>query len=40
MEFRRVLFRSPYDTGSAEQVAEERKLFKRYQEYFKVPDEV
>jgi Sulfotransferase family len=29
-----------YDTGSPEQVAAERQLFKRYSEYFNVPDEV
>ena len=29
-----------YDTGSPDQVAKERQLFKRYSEYFGVPDEV
>jgi hypothetical protein len=29
-----------YDTGSPEQIAKERQLFKRYSEYFHVPDEL
>ena len=29
-----------YDTGTADQIATERILFRRYSEYFKVADEV
>jgi hypothetical protein len=29
-----------YDTGPSELVRTERRLFKRYQDYFKVPDEL